>query len=184
MEGGVFSLPFTSSPGLKKSLQHLIFSAGVCSNYCFPFLQEKLYLTTIFLLVSPGGCLFSHPSCEIDDVLHLFYSLLFQKKEGAAFSHVVCLCILWVKLNTLRMATEMPIWMAEVDTCLLFQQLWSSTYVPVSMKNETLFNSILNFYQYKRNAVYNTKGGNNRKMGNRRGSPLPKYIYCDLFVQV
>lgn len=85
MEGGVFSLPFTSSPGLKKSLQHLIFSAGVCSNYCFPFLQEKLYLTTIFLLVSPGGCLFSHPSCEIDDVLHLFYSLLFQKKKGQLF---------------------------------------------------------------------------------------------------
>lgn len=86
MEGRVFSLQFTSSSGLKKNLCNILyFQLGFAANYCFPFLQEKLYLTTIFLLVSPGGCLFSHPSCEIDDVSHLFYSLLFQKRKGQLF---------------------------------------------------------------------------------------------------
>lgn len=39
----------------------------------------------MFSLVSPEGCLFAHPSCEINRVLHLFYPLLFHKEEGQLF---------------------------------------------------------------------------------------------------
>lgn len=52
----------------------------------FLFSKENFYLTTIFLLVSPGSCLFAHPSCEINHVLHLFLnSLLFHKGKRHLF---------------------------------------------------------------------------------------------------
>lgn len=185
IEEGVFSLQCTSSSGLKKSLQHLIFSTGVYSKLLFSFSPRKTLPNHNFLICFTRRLYVFTPLLWGWSCLTFFNSLLFQKRRDSFFScWLFCLCTLWVKLNTLRIATKMPIWMAEVDTCLLFQQIWNSTYVPVSMKNETFFNSILNFYQYKRNAVYNIKCRSNKKMGNRRGCPTPKYIYWNLFIQV
>lgn len=54
----------------------LYFQFRFAANY-FHFLEEKLYLTTVFLLVLFGACLLPHPSCKIA-CLTSFSTLLFH----------------------------------------------------------------------------------------------------------
>lgn len=144
MEEGVFSLHFTSSWDLKQSLWHPIFSAVIAANYCFPFLQEKLYPTTMLLLVSPEGS-FAHPSCEIDRVLHLCLLYFIKGTDNFFSCWLFCLRALWVKLNAQIDTTQMPVWMADTDTCLLFEQVWGWTCSPVSTKDAKAFKSVFYF---------------------------------------